>query len=134
MGGPIALRALLDTHALLWWVADSRRLPEAAYRAIADEANDKLISAASAWEIATKHRLGKLPGAGGVALDIAGAIADQGFEELPITVDDAARAGSLPGPHRDPFDRLLIAQALARNLVLISIDRHFDRYGVRRLW
>ena len=134
MGGRIGLRALLDTHALLWWVADSGRLPEAAYRAIADEANEKLVSAASAWEIATKHRLGKLPGADAFALDVAGAIAHQGFEELPITVEDATRAGALPGPLRDPFDRILIAQALARNLVLISIDEHFDRYGVRRLW
>ena len=128
------MRALLDTHALLWWVADSGRLSETAYRAIADEANEKLVSAASAWEIATKHRLGKLPGADQLALDIPGAIAHQGFEALPITVDDATRAGALPGPLRDPFDRILIAQALARNLVLISIDDHFDRYGVRRLW
>ncbi len=128
------MRTLLDTHALLWWVADSRRLPEAAYRAIADEANEKLVSAASAWEIATKHRLGKLPGADAFALDIPGAIAHQGFEPLPITVEDATRAGALPGPLRDPFDRILIAQTLARNLVLISTERHFDRYGVRRLW
>ena len=67
------------------------------------------------------------------ALD-AGAIASQGFEELAITVDDAGRAGEMPGPHRDPFDRLLISQALARNLVLISIETLFDKYGVRRLW
>ena len=128
------MRALLDTHALLWWVADSRRLSEAAYRAIADEANEKLVSAASAWEIATKHRLGKLPGADQIALDIPGTIAHQGFEELPITVDDATRAGALPKPLRDPFDRILIAQSLTRNLVLISTDGGFDRYGVRRLW
>ena len=134
MGGPVALRALLDTHALLWWVADSGRLSAAAYRAIADEANEKLISAASAWEIATKHRLGKLPGADEIALDIPGTIAYQGFEELPISVEDATRAGGLPGPLRDPFDRVLIAQALAHNLVLISTEERFDRYGVRRLW
>ena len=134
MGGPVALRALLDTHALLWWVADSSRLSQAAYRAIADEANEKLVSAASAWEIATKHRLGKLPGADALALDIPGAIAHQGFEQLPITVEDATRAGALPGPLRDPFDRVLIAQAQARNLVLISTDAHLDHYGVHRLW
>ena len=128
------MRALLDTHALLWWVADSRRLSEAAYRAIADEANEKLVSAASAWEIATKHRLGKLPGADVLALDIPGAIAHQGFEALPITVEDATRAGALPGPLRDPFDRVLIAQALAYNLVLVSTDGNLDRYGVHRLW
>ena len=93
-----------------------------------------LISAASAWEIATKHRLGQLPGAETLALDIAGSIANQDFDELPVTVDDAAHAGSLPGPHRDPFDRMLIAQALARNLVLISNEEPFDRYNVHRLW
>ena len=93
-----------------------------------------LISAASAWEIATKYRLGKLPSAEVLALDISGAIASQDFEELPITVEDAARAGALPGLHRDPFDRMLIAQTLSRNLLLISIEPIFDRYGVRRLW
>ncbi len=109
-------------------------MPVIARDAIGDESNEKLISAASAWEIATKHRLGRLPGADEAARDIAGAIAGEGFEELAITVDDAVRAGTLPGPHRDPFDRILIAQSLARNLVLISIEEHFDRYGVRRLW
>ena len=128
------MQALLDTHAFLWWVTDSRRLSETVHRAISDGANEVLVSAASAWEIATKHRLGKLPDAEALALDITGAIAGQNFEELPITVEDAARAGALPGPHRDPFDRMLIAQALARNLVLISSESLFDRYGVRRLW
>ena len=128
------MRLLLDTHAFLWWLAGSDRLSDAARRAIENEANDVLISAASAWEIATKHRLGKLPNAEAVALDVAGAIADQGFDELPVTVDDGARAGALPGPHRDPFDRMLIAQALSHNLVLISSEAHFDPYGVRRLW
>ena len=128
------MRLLLDTHALIWWLAGSNRLPVAAQRAITDDENDKLISAASAWEITTKVRLGKLPGAEEFAEDVAGAIAGEGFEALPITVDDAARAGSLPGPHRDPFDRILIAQALSGNLVLISSESLFDRYGVRRLW
>ena len=105
-----------------------------AQRAIADESNDVLISAGTAWEIATKHRIGKLRDAEALALDITGAIRGQNFEELPITVEDAARAGALPGPHRDPFDRILIAQALARNLVLVSNESLFDRYGVRRLW
>ncbi len=128
------MRLLLDTHAFLWWLAGSERLSQQARQAIANEANDVLVSAASAWEIATKHRLGKLRNAEIVALDIAGAISGQGFEELAITVDDAGRAGELPGPHRDPFDRMLISQALARNLVLISIETLFDQYGVRRLW
>ena len=128
------MRALLDTHTFLWWFTDSRRLSEAVRQAIVDETNDVLISAASAWEIATKHRLGKLPEAEELALDISGAIAGQNFEELPITVEDAARAGALPGPIRDPFDRMLIAQALSGNLVLVSIEELFDQYGVRRLW
>lgn len=128
------MRLLLDTHAFLWWIAGSERLPTRVRHAILDEDNSKLISAASAWEITTKHRLGKLPDAGVLAHDVAGAIAGEGFEELPITVQDAARAGGLPGPHRDPFDRVLIAQALAENLVLISNEDLFDSYGVRRLW
>lgn len=128
------MRLLLDTHAFLWWLAGSRRLSRTARSAIGDDANDVAVSAASAWEIATKHRLGKLPEADAVALDVAGGIASQGFEELGITVDDAERAGRLPGLHRDPFDRVLIAQALSRHLVIASIDPVFDRYGVSRLW
>ena len=128
------MQALLDTHAFLWWVTDSRRLSETAHRAISDAANEVLVSAASAWEITTKCRLGKLPGAEALVLDITGAIAGQNFTELPITVEETARAGALPGPHRDPIDRMLIAQALAHNLVLISIEPLFDRYGVHRLW
>ena len=125
---------LLDTHAFIWWFSGSNRLSLTARQAIADDGNDVLVSAASAWEIATKHRLGKIPNAEALALDISGAIAAQNFQSLPITVDDAARAGALPGPHRDPFDRMLIAQALARDLVVVSNEIRFDRYGVRRLW
>lgn len=126
--------ALLDTHAFLWWLADSKRLSRAAYSVIAEEENDIGVSAASAWEIATKYRLGKLPEAEAAALDVSGAIARQGFEPLAITVADAEHAGHLPGPHRDPFDRMLIAQALRRDLAIVSIDAAFDAYGVRRIW
>ena len=128
------MQLLFDTHALIWWLTDSSRLPEAVRRAIFDPSNEKLISAATAWEITTKHRLGKLPGSDPIAADFIAVVARQGFEQLPITVEDAARAGAMPGPHRDPFDRTLIAQALARNLILISNESLFDRYGVRRLW
>ncbi len=128
------MRLLLDTHAFLWWIADSGRLSRKARRFIADETNDIAVSAASAWEIATKHRIGRLPGGEAVALDVGGCIAGQGFTELPISVGDAERAGRLPGPHRDPFDRMLAAQALARGLPIISIDGVFDRYGLNRLW
>ncbi|MCY4013650.1 MAG: type II toxin-antitoxin system VapC family toxin [Gammaproteobacteria bacterium] len=126
--------ALLDTHAFLWWLADSKRLSRAAYGAIAEEENDISVSAASAWEIVTKYRLGKLPEAEVAALDVSGAIARQGFEPLAITVADAEHAGHLPGPHRDPFDRMLIAQALRRDFAIVSIDAAFDAYGVRRIW
>lgn len=128
------MRALLDTHAFLWWMTDSGLLPEEVRHMIADESNEVLVSAASAWEITTKHRLGKLPEAGPIAADVAGVIADQDFAALAITVEDAARAGALPGPHRDPFDRMLIAQSLSRNLVLVSNETLFDRYGIQRLW
>ena len=129
-----SVRILLDTHAFIWWLAGSPRLVETARRAIAAEDNDVFVSAASAWEIATKHRLGKLPEAGALARDVRGAIASQSFEELPISVADAAWAGRLGGPHRDPFDRMLVAQALLRDLVLLSNEEAFDRYGVNRLW
>ena len=128
------MQVLLDTHAFLWWLAGNPRLSGAARRAIEDESNTIFVSAASAWEIATKHRIGKLAQAEAVALDVTGSIAGQGFEELAITVDDAERAGRLPGLHRDPFDRVLIAQALVRDLAIVSVDRAFDGYGVRRLW
>ena len=128
------MRLLLDTHAFLWWCEGNSRMSLPARQAVDDDSNEVLVSAASAWEIATRHRLGKLPGADPIASDIAGAIAAQGFEELPVTVAEAARAGALPGPHRDPFARILIAQALSRNLVLISTDAAFDKYHVRRLW
>ena len=127
------MKLLLDTHAFLWWLAGNTRLPVTARRAIQD-ADNVIVSAATAWEITTKHRLGKLREAAAVAEDVAGAIAGQGFEELPISVDDAVRAGRLPGPHRDPFDRMLVAQALSRNLTLVSVDEALDAYGVRRLW
>ena len=128
------MRTLLDTHAFLWWVTDSARLSGTAYRVIADEANEIVVSAASAWEIATKNRLGKLPEARAVATDVAGYIASQGFEALAISVADAERAGRLPGHHGDPFDRMLIAQALGHDLAIVSVDAAFDRYGVNRLW
>ena len=128
------MRVLLDTHAFLWWIADSGRLSAPARTVIADELNDIVVSAASAWEIATKFRIGKLPGCEAVAADVAGHIEGQGFVELKIGVADAERAGRLPGPHRDPFDRMLAAQALARELPVVSVDPVFDRFGVARLW
>jgi PIN domain nuclease of toxin-antitoxin system len=128
------VHVLLDTHALLWWLVDSGRLSATARHVIADESHDIMVSAASAWEIATKFRIGRLPDGEAVAVNIADQLASQGFEALAIDVADAERAGHLPGPHRDPFDRMLIAQALARGLAVVSVDEVFDSYGVNRLW
>jgi PIN domain nuclease of toxin-antitoxin system len=127
-------RLLLDTHAFFWWVAGDERLSVGAREAIGEESDPIFVSAASVWEIATKHRLGKLPGASAIVGDLAGAIEGQGFVGLPITIRHGQAAGALPGPHRDPFDRMLIAQAMLDDLVLISNERAFDAYGVRRLW
>ena len=128
------MRLLLDTHALLWWLDGDRRLTRRARTAIADEDNVIFISAASAWEITTKARLGKLPGADAVAADVVGSVASQGFSSLDITLLHAQRAGRLPGAHRDPFDRMLIAQAQLDDLALVSNEDAFDAYGVSRLW
>jgi PIN domain nuclease of toxin-antitoxin system len=129
------MRFLLDTHAFLWWVFGDAKLSRPARRALADdESNEVFVSAASAWEIATKFRIGKLPDAAVVARDIASAVAAEGFVELPIMVGYAQSAGDLGGRHRDPFDRMLIAQALAEDLTLISNERAFDAYGIKRLW
>jgi PIN domain nuclease of toxin-antitoxin system len=128
------VRLLLDTHAFLWWLDGDRRLSLKSRRLIADETNVVLVSAASAWEITTKARLGKLPGARNVAADVVGCLANQGFVPLDITVIHAQRAGTLAGEHRDPFDRMLIAQAQLEDVSILSDDRVFDDYGVRRLW
>ena len=128
------MRLLLDTHALLWWLDGDRRLPLKVRRAIAADANTILVSAASAWEITTKARLGKLPGALDVAADVAGCVAGQGFSTLDITVLHAQKAGGLAGAHRDPFDRMLIAQAQLEDVALVSDDRVFDEYQMRRFW
>ena len=128
------MRLLLDTHAFLWWLDGDRRLSLKSRRLIADETNVVLVSAASAWEITTKARLGKLPGAQDVAADVVGCLANQGFVPLDITVIHAQRAGALAGEHRDPFDRMLIAQAQLEDVSIVSDDRVFDDYSVRRLW
>ena len=128
------MRLLLDTHAFLWWLAGDAALSSAAQTAIADTTNEIFVSAASVWEMATKHRIGKLPGIGSIAADLEAAIAGQGFQGVPISLRQAQAAGALPGPHSDPFDRVLIAQAMLEDLVLVSNESPFDAYGVRRLW
>ena len=128
------MRLLLDTHVLLWWLTGLDRLPSGVRATIQDDSNEKLVSAASAWEISTKYHLGKLPRAEALMTDFAETIAAHGFLELPLSVADAALAGSLPFHHRDPFDRMLIAQALAGELALVSNETVFDSYGVSRVW
>lgn len=125
---------LLDTHTFLWWIAGDEALSMPARAGIDDVNNTVFVSAASAWEIATKFRIGKLPGAATIAPDLAGTVAAQGFVRLPISFVHGQAAGALPGPHKDPFDRMLIAQAMLDNMILVSNEQAFDRYGVRRLW
>ena len=128
------MKALMDTHTLLWWLDGDEHLSLVARRWIETDEHRILISAASAWEIATKVRIGKLPGAQAVAANFHACVINQGFTPLAITADHALRAGSLPGPHRDPFDRMLIAQAQALNIPLISNEHLFDHYGIQRIW
>jgi PIN domain nuclease of toxin-antitoxin system len=130
----MAMRVLLDTHVLLWWLLDENVVSPAARAAIADDANETWVSAASAWEISIKYKTGKLPTAEPLMAHLERAILDEGFAGLPVTLRHGELAGSLPLHHKDPFDRVLIAQALAESLTLISNERLFDRYGVTRLW
>lgn len=128
------LRLLLDTHALIWWLAGDEALSAPARDAIADEANRVAVSAASAMEIATKFRIGKLPAAALLAQNFEAIIADQSFDELAITVQHARLAGGMNIAHKDPFDRLLIAQAQTEDMMLISNEALFDGFAVKRLW
>jgi PIN domain nuclease of toxin-antitoxin system len=128
------MRVLLDTHVLLWWLSGEEALSAAARSAIADADNETFVSAASAWEISIKYKQGRLPTAANFVADLDEAIAHHGFSAVPITVRHGNRAGALPLHHKDPFDRMLIAQALAESLTLVSNERLFDNYGVARLW
>jgi PIN domain nuclease of toxin-antitoxin system len=128
------LRVLLDTHALLWWLSGDPALTRTAARIIADTKNTVIVSAASVWEIAIKVRLGKLPTAANLMSDFGGQMEREGFDLLAISAEHAVRGGLLPGLHKDPFDRMLIAQSQAENMPVITSERVFDSYGVRRLW
>ena len=128
------MRALLDTHTLLWCFNADPSLSSRARRLIEDGSNEILVSAASAWEIATKVRLGKLPTGEQLVSDFEYFLNQLGFDALPILLSHAIRAGALTGDHRDPFDRMLISQAQAEDLPIVSNDRIFDVYHVRRIW
>jgi PIN domain nuclease of toxin-antitoxin system len=132
--GVAQLRMLLDSNALLWWMLDHPALTQVAREAISATENTILISAASAWEIAIKFQAGKLPEAAGLVSNFPSEVEREGFELMPISAEHGIRAGLLAGIHKDPFDRMLIAQAQAENIPIISNDLVFETYGVRRLW
>lgn len=128
------MRLLLDTHALIWWLAGDDALSLRAREAIADQDNPIAVSAASAMEVATKFRIGKLPDAAFLAQNFEAIVAEQGFDGLAISVHHARLAGEMNIPHKDPFDRLLIAQAQAEDMMLVSNEALFDGFAVKRLW
>ena len=128
------MRLLLDTHTLIWWMTDDDRLPASTRFVIEQEENTSVASAASAWEMAIKVRIGRLPAAAGLVQSFVAELLRARIEILAMTADHAITAGSLPGPHRDPFDRMLIAQSQMEGLVIVSNDAAFDDYDVRRIW
>jgi PIN domain nuclease of toxin-antitoxin system len=128
------VRLLLDTHTLIWWLTEDLSLPASARRLIASRNSEVLVSAVSAWEIATKVRLGRLEAAADLARDFGGYLARERFESLSISTEHGIRAGSLPGAHKDPFDRILVAQAQIESLLIVSNDSLLDGYGVSRTW
>lgn len=125
---------IIDTHVLLWAFTGDARLPRAIRTLVDDESAVIYVSAASAWEITTKFRLGKLPSSAPIAHDVERFVVVEGFRPLDVTMQHAQQAGALPGDHGDPFDRMLAAQAQIENMPIISGDRVFNGFGVRRLW
>jgi PIN domain nuclease of toxin-antitoxin system len=123
------MRLLLDTHAVLWWTDESNRLSKPVREAIV-QADEVLVSAASAWEAAIKVAAGRLTSPG----RLSDAVAASGFKELPVTFRHAEAAASLPPHHRDPFDRMLVAQAIVEGLTLVTHDRLLAAYGMPVLW
>jgi PIN domain nuclease of toxin-antitoxin system len=128
------MRLLLDTHALLWWLFGDDKLSARAKALIADPDHEVLVSSASAWEIATKHRLGRLDSARELVRDIPSWVRRAGFVELPITIAHAQKAGAFPQTHRDPFDRMLAAQSLLEGVPVVSRDAVLDVFGASRVW
>ena len=125
---------LLDTHVLLWWLFDDPKLSGPARDIIRAPENMIIVSSASGWEISTKSRLGKLPHAGNVAKDLPYLLQRGRMQVMPITMEHALAAAALPGPHRDPFDRMLIAQGQIEKLPIVTSDRAFKKYPVELLW
>jgi PIN domain nuclease of toxin-antitoxin system len=127
------MEAMLDTHVAIWWFENSSNLSKRASAILADEGNTLYVSAAVGWEIAIKANAGKFDSAELIG-DMAGFLKREGWRELPISIEHAVRAGLLPLHHRDPLDRLLVAQAQALSVPILSADRGLDAYDVRRIW
>ncbi len=128
------MKFLLDTHVLLWWWAEPEKLSARVLALLRDRANEILVSSASAWEIATKYRIGKLPSAGPILVEWEERMAVDLFRELPMSAAHALRAGSLSGERRDPFDRMLAAQAIIEGLPIASNDALLSALGAEVFW
>lgn len=125
---------LLDSHALLWWWFDPDRLSTAVRDLLSKPSTPVLVSAASVWELSLKHHQGKLPELSGVITDLPGLLQADGFEALPISLAHGLRAGGYSQPHRDPFDRMLAAQAELDRLVLLTADPQLSSFPCQTLW
>lgn len=125
---------LLDSHVLLWWWFDPDRLSNTALELLSNPSTSVLVSAATAWELSLKHHQGKLPELGGVIADLPGLLQADGFEALPISLAHGLRAGGYSQPHRDPFDRMLAAQAELDRLVLLTADSQLSSFPCQTLW
>ena len=128
------MRLILDTHALLWAVEANPRLSRRAAAALEDAASEKLVSAVSVYEICLKHKLGKLPGFAALVERFEQLLDETGCIVLPVTFAHAREAGLLSTEHKDPFDRLLIAQARTERVPIVSNEPLFDAFGVERVW
>ena len=128
------MKVLLDTHTLLWWVLGSPQLSTTAAAVLGDTGTAIVVSAVSGHEIATKYRLGKLPVPARLAEHLEQMVAENGWQPLPLSIAHAQLAGRLPGPHKDPFDRMLAAQALVEDMPLVTNDSAVAGFGVRTIW
>lgn len=127
------MKVLLDTQVLFWWYSEPAKLSKRATPTITDGSNTVFISAATAWELSIKAALGKLD-ALQLVMDFSTYLEEEGFVELPIAISHAIRAGLLPVYHKDPFDRLLVAQAQELSVPIVSSDQGLDSYGIIRIW
>ena len=127
-------RYLTDTHVLMWWWKDDQRLSSTVREILADRGNEVFAPTVCAWEIANKVRIGKLPEMAEEIHDYDQLVTDEGFAHLDLRQEQALSAGLLPGPHRDPFDRLIAAQALSEKLIVLTVDPAFAGFGCKVLW